>query len=595
MKISKTAFKEYIRCDRIYPLENIYLKKLDNNLSYFDEENVLEILSSMFDEETGEDLIINDNKTLEAMLEFYQDVEKYAIQIASNVFGIKIEYYKETKKQKSFTFKDESNHSFYCYLDGYLEKEDEVIVIEVKATTSKKYKKAGTNNKPLFFEDGNFLILNDIITGSDKRFVNQYEKLFDPLSDTGKYVFDLAVERYIIEKSLMQKNPELLKKKFKYYLAVLNSDYIFNGKYENGMPVYSNDLINFIDLTSVTSLYLPKIDEMKNEVVSRIDAKALPKEVFGKKCGFNTQNQCIFFDICFPKLKEKGNITEYMQTRKFGPDKLSKEDLINKGKFMLTDIERSWLTNKNNLIQRDSFENNTVHINKHKIKAGIEKLEYPIYHLDFETFPCPLPRFKGERPYTQSLFQFSVHIETSPGKCNFNKDNYSYLVNDYNDNRRELVEELIKVVDLSKGGTVLVYNQRFEEGRLKELVTLFPEYKNELEKIIDSLFDLMDIVKTNSKLYLSLGFDEDESKEVNYYHSDLTGKYSIKKVLPLFSNLNYAELNVKNGTEAIVSYVKFKYLDQEEIEEIRQDLLEYCKLDTWAMVVILDKLRKLSK
>ena len=135
---------------------------------------------------------------------------------------------------------------------------------------------------------------------------------------------------------------------------------------------------------------------------------------------------------------------------------------------MLTDIERSWLTNKNNLIQRDSFENNTVHINKHKIKAGIEKLEYPIYHLDFETFPCPLPRFKGERPYTQSLFQFSVHIETSPGKCNFNKDNYSYLVNDYNDNRRELVEELIKVIDLSKGGTVLVYNQRFEEGRLKD-------------------------------------------------------------------------------------------------------------------------------
>ena len=114
MKISKTAFKEYIRCDRIYPLENIYLKKLDNNLSYFDEENVLEILSSMFDEETGEDLIINDNKTLEAMLEFYQDVEKYAIQIASNVFGIKIEYYKETKAKSLHL--DESNHSFIAIL-----------------------------------------------------------------------------------------------------------------------------------------------------------------------------------------------------------------------------------------------------------------------------------------------------------------------------------------------------------------------------------------------------------------------------------------------------------------------------------------------
>ena len=56
----------------------------------------------------------------------------------------------------------------------------------------------------------------------------------------------------------------------------------------------------------------------------------------------------------------------------------------------------------------------------------------------------------------------------------------------------------------------------------------------------------MDIVN-EFELYLSLGFDEDESKEVNYYHSDPTGKYSIKKVLPLFSDLNYAELNVKMG------------------------------------------------
>src|SRR5690554_5600029 len=455
MKISKTAFKEYIRCDRIYPLENIYLKKLDNNLSYFDEENVLEILSSMFDEVTGEDLIINDNKTLEAMLEFYQDVEKYAIQIASNVFGIKIEYYKETKKQKSFTFKDESNHSFYCYLDGYLEKEDEVIVIEVKATTSKKYKKAGTNNKPLFFEEGNFLILNDIITGSDKRFVNQYEKLFDPLSDTGKYVFDLAVERYIIEKSLMQNNPELLRKKFKYYLAVLNSDYIFDGKYENDMPVYGDDLINFIDVGRITFEHLEGIGKIKKDIVEVIASKDLEKEVLGKKCGYKTASECIFIDVCFPKLKEKGSIMEYMQARAFGPKKLSKMDLFNKGYIKLNDIEEDWLNNQNNIIQRDSFIKTSEYINKTKIKKAISTLNYPIYHLDFESFPCPLPRYKYEKPYMQSLFQFSVHIEKMPGDCNILDDNYSFLVNDFNDHRKELVEELIKVIDLSKGGTVL--------------------------------------------------------------------------------------------------------------------------------------------
>lgn len=143
MRISKTAFKEYAKCNRIYPLENIYLKKSDSNISYFGEENVNEILGMMFDEETGEDFIIKDDKSLEEMLKYYHDVEKYAINIASKIFGGEIKYFKETKKQKSFSFRDDYNHTFYCYLDGYLEKDDSVIVIEVKATTSKKFQKLG--------------------------------------------------------------------------------------------------------------------------------------------------------------------------------------------------------------------------------------------------------------------------------------------------------------------------------------------------------------------------------------------------------------------------------------------------------------------
>ena len=51
-------------------------------------------------------------------------------------------------------------------------------------------------------------------------------------------------------------------------------------------------------------------------------------------------------------------------------------------------------------------------------------LEYPIYHLDFETFPCPIPRFFGEKPYTQSCFEFSLHIEKEEGICDIEKDNY---------------------------------------------------------------------------------------------------------------------------------------------------------------------------
>ena len=594
MKISKTAFKEYAKCERVYPLENIYIKKLDSNISYFDEEKITDILSLMFDEDTGDDLIINDDESLKEMLEFYNEVERHAVEIASKKFGGEIKYHKETKDQKVFSYVDESGHNFYCYLDGYLEKDNEVIIIEVKATTSRKFLEAGSKKNSLFKDDNNILVLNKPEEG-DKVFNNHYEKLFDIFSSTGKYVFDLAIERYIVEESIKRHYPELLKKKFKYYLGILNSEYVFDGKYKDGQPVYSDELIKFVDLSDITKEYLPKVDNIKNDIIEEIKAKELPKEVFGKKCGYKSQSECIFIDICFPKLKEKGSITEYMQTRSFGPGKMSKADLINKGLYKLDDIDIKWLNNENNIIQRNCFTKGIEYINKSKIKAGIHSLKYPIYHLDFESFPSPLPRFSYEKPYTQSLFQFSVHIEKSPGKCDFIEDNYSYLVSDFKDNRRELVEKLIEVINLSEGGTVLVYNMSFEYSRLSELIGIFPEYKEALEKIQDAMFDLIDIVKTNKNLYTNLGFSEEESKIVNYYHSDLRGSYSIKKVLPLFSDLSYSDLSVQNGNEAIYSYIKFRRLSKEEIEEIRTDLIDYCRQDTWAMVVILNELRNRVK
>lgn len=591
MKISKTAFKQYAKCDRIYPLENIYLHKLDSNLSYFDEENVMEILGLMFDEESGEDLIIKDEKSLEEMLKYYNDVEKYAIEIASKKFDGKIEYFKETKKQKNFSYKDSSGNIFYCYLDGYLENEDEIIVVEVKATTSKKFKIAGSKENPLFIEDNNILLFNETVNSDDKVFINHYNKLFDIHSDTGKYVFDIAVERNFVENSILQNHPHLIDKKIKYYLAVLNSEYVFDGKYEDNEPIYTDDLISFIDLTKITYEYLEKIDEFKKDIVNGIKNNELQKQVFGKKCGYKGASECIFFDVCFPRLKEKGSVLEYMQARTFGPDKMTKVNLVNKGFLKLDDIEEAWLKNKNNIIQRDSYIHNNEHINQVKIRSVINSIQYPIYHLDFESFPCPLPRYKFEKPYSQSLFQYSIHIEKSPGDCNIVDDNYSFLVSDFNDHRKELIEELIKVIDLSKGGTVLVYNISFEYNRIGELSYMFPEYKSKLREIQEHMFDLIDVVKTNEKLYLGLGFNEEESKEINYYHSDLKGSYSIKKVLPLFSDLSYSDLNVQNGNEAIYSYIKFRSLSREEIEEIRRDLLDYCRQDTWAMVVILNKLR----
>ena len=144
----------------------------------------------------------------------------------------------------------------------------------------------------------------------------------------------------------------------------------------------------------------------------------------------------------------------------------------------MLDVQADWIKSKNHLIQRECLEFDKVYVNKEKLKAGLSQIKYPIYHLDFETFPCPLPRFNGEWPYIQSPFEFSLHIEREPGVCDKEKDNFVFLAKTHNDEREELVKALIEHIDGTKG-TLFAQNVSFEMGRIKELAQIFPKYKKE--------------------------------------------------------------------------------------------------------------------
>ena len=81
----------------------------------------------------------------------------------------------------------------------------------------------------------------------------------------------------------------------------------------------------------------------------------------------------------------------------------------------------------------------------------------------------------------------------------------------------------------------------------------------------------------------------------------MEGSFSIKKVLPaLFPDdpeLNYTNLtgSVHNGTQAMTIFPKIKDLEPDEQIKARQALLEYCHLDTLAMVRIWQKLEEISQ
>lgn len=607
MAITKTNFINYTRCRRYAALEEIHKDKIESNMTieeYMSEEkdeNLKELLSSMFElneDETEVDKTIKIDKQLEVMMEYYKEVELTAGLEVERIFGGETIYSTDTYRQESFDF-SKNGIKYLCFVDIYNESNDEINIIEVKATTSRKYKKLDYSIEkekfPLFIKIDKFYSLAKDPNLS-KNYEKKVEKLLNRYSDEGKYIYDLAVQRYFIEGYLKENK---IDKKINYYLAVLNNEYEYDGYKENGKRIFrtdrfGNDIIDFYKLNDLTLMYQNRIDMERENLEDYIfNSDNSPCKV-SVSCALKKNTECKYKSICFKDVPEKNASFNYKRFVSFKGDgiKYNKYDLINEGYLNLDDIPINWLTSENHKIQRDCYDNSKVYVNKDKIRAGLDSLTYPIYHLDFETFPCPIPRFKGEHPYYQSPFEFSLHIEKESGVCDKEKDNYVFLAKTNEDERLELVTELVNRIPIKKGGCMLAQNVTFEKARIKELAEMFPEYKEELLLIRESGRDLLEIIDNNKELYESLGFDEYSINTMNYYNNAQSGSFSIKKTLPLFTNLSYKDLEVQNGTQALIEYANYKNMTDEERTRKQNALIEYCKQDTWAMVEILKGLRK---
>ena len=127
---------------------------------------------------------------------------------------------------------------------------------------------------------------------------------------------------------------------------------------------------------------------------------------------------------------------------------------------------------------------------------------------------------------------------------------------------------------IGKKGTVLVYNKTFENSILNHLKEEFIHLAGKIEKIQERIVDLMAPFR---KYYRLPAMD---------------WSYSIKSVLPsLVPELSYDSLAIGNGGDASAAFYNLKKVeDKMEKEVTRKALLEYCGLDTLAMVRILEKL-----
>jgi len=210
-----------------------------------------------------------------------------------------------------------------------------------------------------------------------------------------------------------------------------------------------------------------------------------------------------------------------------------------------------------------------------KIQAFLDTLWYPLCHLDFESFNTPIPKFSGTRPYQQVPFQFSIHLQLQAGA---EPQHFEYLASPEVDPRRELIEQLLALIPAD--ACILTYNQAFEKGVLRTLADRFPDLAEEIEMRVANVRDLMVPFRRR-----------------DVYRWQMCGSYSIKEVLPaLVPELSYAGLEIADGMAAMQAYHDMCALDDpEELHKLRQKMLDYCRLDTLAMVRILAVLQKLAE
>ena len=220
----------------------------------------------------------------------------------------------------------------------------------------------------------------------------------------------------------------------------------------------------------------------------------------------------------------------------------------------------------------ESYLNDETIIDQGSIRGFLDQLQYPLYFLDYETVNKAIPLFDGTRPYQQIPFQFSVHIQEEPGA---ELTHHEYLHKERSDPRKDFVERLTELC--GQEGSVIVYNQAFEIARNNELAAEFPEHAVAIEGINARIIDLLVPFK---KRWL--------------YKPEQKSSASIKSVLPAFTDLSYDGLEISIGSDAMLQYGAFLkgVFDSDDLPALWKALTEYCKQDTYAMVLLLNVLRE---
>ncbi len=365
-----------------------------------------------------------------------------------------------------------------------------------------------------------------------------------------EHITDVAFQRICLEEAGIRVS--------RTFLVHVNNQYVRNGEIDPGQ------LFTKVDITHEVENVMPMAKKEIPRALAVLDWDKVPRLMHVMSC--NDPAECEFLACYFSELNgddkysiaaslPKEKLVAFLERGFIKPDQVPADVMAELGDIKLPGTKAT----------------PTLSIDKDAIKSDFDSLQYPLYFLDYETYFPAVPLFDDYRPYQHAVFQYSVHVMREPEA---DPEHYEFLADEMKDPAPMVAESLKK--HIGDVGSVIVWNARFEASRNAEIGEHLPEFADFMASVNDRIYDLMMIVKK--------GY---------YVDSRFGGSASIKKVLPVMCpELSYNNLAIHEGGTASASWATLTNPDlpSEQKSQLRKNMLDYCGLDTYAMVSIFQKL-----
>jgi hypothetical protein len=319
-----------------------------------------------------------------------------------------------------------------------------------------------------------------------------------------------------------------------------------------------------------TSDVTAEAKEYEQGVATELDSQlhalrgSLPDVPIGLHC--HEPRACPFLERCWPR--DRDHITKLYNV---GPKKAAL--YMDRGVHRISEIPHPQKLPDAAKRQLKALQEDQMIVEPGLAKA-LDAFSGTVGFLDFETIARAIPVWPGLAPWGQAAAQFSYHEARNDGSYS----HVGWLAEGPGDARPEIARVMVEATQ--RADRVVTYSA-FEKTRIRALQKSVPELQPELIDLEDKLVDLLPVLRNH------------------VYHPDFQGSFSIKHVLqPLVPELGYDDLEIVDGLVASVEIARLLFVagrvPPDERDRIRQDLLDYCERDTWAMVKLLESLRNIA-